>query len=193
MDSITFRLIKAEEAAEACKFGEQEFGRTFRCLYSDKDYEEYISEAYTIDKYLDWINSSDFFVYGAFSTSSQNSDNSVESNLVAYVLAGPCSLPVSDEVLGGVDVNTTGEIKRMYAHPSTFGTGVAASLLVKAIEWMRSGEGQANRDIYLGVYSENPRAMKFYSKYNFKHVGEYEFIAGDQRDREFIMKNSVTN
>lgn len=60
------------------------------------------------------------------------------------------------------------------------------------MEWLRSGQGQSERDIYLGVYSENDRAQKFYSKYNFIHVAEYDFIVGKQKDKEFIFRNRIS-
>jgi ribosomal protein S18 acetylase RimI-like enzyme len=39
---------------------------------------------------------------------------------------------------------------------------------------------------WLGVYSENPGAQRFYTRYGFMKVGEYEFPVGPLRDREFI-------
>mmetsp|Transcript_47172 Transcript_47172/g.82376 ORF Transcript_47172/g.82376 Transcript_47172/m.82376 type:complete len:188 (-) Transcript_47172:17-580(-) len=184
MNVISYRSLVAEDAERICAFGIQEFARTFQHLYTEQDFNGFISADYTPEKYRKWIQSDDFFVYGAYSTNSQG-----EEDLVAYVLAGPCGLPVPSEVHNPDTLHLAGEIKRLYAHPSTFGTGVAANLMVTATNWLRSGVGQAKRDIYLGVYSENPRAMKFYSKHHFEHVAEYEFIVGDQRDREFIYRN----
>jgi ribosomal protein S18 acetylase RimI-like enzyme len=109
--------------------------------------------------------------------------------MVGYVLAGKCGLPLpAEELKEGAEV-PHGEVKRLYVHPAHFGCGIAEQLLRHAISWLRSGEGRQSRDIYLGVFSENPRAIRFYEKHNFKHCGEYEFVVGNQRDREFIMKN----
>ncbi len=186
MDLISYRSLVAEDAERICTFGIQEFARTFKHLYTEKDFNAFISEDYTPEKFMGWIKSDDFFLYGAFSTDSKDGEN-----LVGYVLAGPCGLPVPSEVHNPETLYQAGEIKRLYVHPSAFGTGVAANLMAIATNWLRSGDGQAKRDIYLGVYSENPRAMKFYSKYQFEHVAEYEFIVGDQRDREFIFRNRI--
>jgi len=197
LESATFRLIRQDEAETVCKFGEQEMTRTFRHLYNEADFSQYVAEAYTTAKYRAWIESPHNLVYGAYAKSASltdsNSNEEAAEDLVAYVLAGPCGLPVPPAVHDPSTLQEAGEIKRIYAHPATFGSGISASLLVTAMEWLRSREGQSKRDIYLGVYSENDRAQKFYSKYNFKKVAEYDFIVGKQTDREFILRNRVSD
>jgi ribosomal protein S18 acetylase RimI-like enzyme len=81
-------------------------------------------------------------------------------------------------------------VKRLYVLPSTFGSGIGDELFRYALAWLRSGEGRQGRDIYLGVFPENPRAIKFYEKYNFKICGDYQFVVGQRSDTEYIMKNS---
>ncbi len=69
-------------------------------------------------------------------------------------------------------------------HPSVFGSGVAQKLMDASLAWL---ENIYQNNIFVGVYSENFRAQKFYSRYGFKKVGEYGFPVGDHIDREFIM------
>jgi hypothetical protein len=47
--------------------------------------------------------------------------------------------------------------------------------------------------IYLGVYSENLRAIKFYNRFGFERAGEYYFEVGDCRDFEFIFREAVVD
>lgn len=42
--------------------------------------------------------------------------------------------------------------------------------------------------IYIGVYSDNFRAQRFYQKYKFEKVGEYFYEVGRCRDLEYIMQ-----
>ena len=44
------------------------------------------------------------------------------------------------------------------------------------------------RTLWLGVYSENEGAQRFYARYGFEHAGEYEYPVGEARDREFIYR-----
>lgn len=134
LESVAFRSIRPDEAGSVCKFGEQEMTRTFRHLYSEMDFADYVSEAYTAAKYLEWITSPNNFVYGAFAqkeTLNNTHNNSKEEDLVAYVLAGPCGLPVPPTVHDPSVLHEAGEIKRIYAHPSTFGSGISANCLLK--------------------------------------------------------------
>jgi RimJ/RimL family protein N-acetyltransferase len=44
------------------------------------------------------------------------------------------------------------------------------------------------RTLWLSVWSENPGAQRFYARYGFAFAGEYAFIVGAQRDREFMYR-----
>ena len=35
---------------------------------------------------------------------------------------------------------------------------------------------------------DEPRAKRFYARYGFAFAGEYAFIVGEQRDREFMYR-----
>lgn len=195
---VVFRSVTPEEASKACDFGRAEMIRTFAYLYNKDDFDAYLAEAYTTAKYEEWLKSREYVVYGAFLDPVKAgllgdavATDKESDKMVAYVLAGPCDLPLPADELKIDRTVPAGEIKRLYAHPSTFGSGIAEELMRNAMTWLRSGEGNQNRDVYLGVYSENPRAIKFYEKHNFKLCGEYNFRVGSQLDREFIMKNSV--
>ncbi len=44
------------------------------------------------------------------------------------------------------------------------------------------------RPIYIGVWSENYRAQRFYQRRGFEWCGEYLYVVGDARDREWILR-----
>ena len=44
------------------------------------------------------------------------------------------------------------------------------------------------RTLWLSVWSENYGAQRFYARYGFEFAGEYEFLVGAQRDREFMYR-----
>lgn len=202
LSDVEFRLVRPDEALKVRNFGEREMCRSFAHLYTTENLSNYIAEAYTEAVYLDWLQNKDYCVFGAFAanpnkTNGDTSDNKEDVNsvddMVAYVLAGPCSLPISEQEQSTCKEKHSdiapGEVKRLYAHPSTFGSGIAEKLLITGIDWLKEGGKRADRSVYLGVYSENPRAIRFYEKNNFRKVGEYEYIVGEQRDHEFIFKH----
>ena len=77
------------------------------------------------------------------------------------------------------------ELRRLYVLRAYHGTGVASSLMDLALDYMRQKDATA--DTFLGVWSENLRAQRFYERYGFTVVGEFDFRVGSTIDREFIM------
>ena len=48
------------------------------------------------------------------------------------------------------------------------------------------------RTLWVGVWSENLGAQRFYARYGFALAGEYAFPVGRVRDREFIFRRPAT-
>ncbi|HYG26310.1 MAG TPA: GNAT family N-acetyltransferase, partial [Caulobacteraceae bacterium] len=66
------------------------------------------------------------------------------------------------------------------------GGGTGSALFRAALDWL----GNRPR-LWIGVWSENLGARRFYARHGFKKVGEYEFPVGRVRDREFILCRSA--
>ncbi len=103
--------------------------------------------------------------------------------LVAYVHAGPCKLPHPDVQPGEV------ELYQLYMLREWQGGGLGRALMERALGWMegRSAQDGGGRQ-WLGVWSGNLRAQRFYARYGFEQVGTYDFAVGDHRDHEFILR-----
>lgn len=171
------RRAVVNDAESLIAFGKAEFSRTFGHLYTKQDLEAYLSEGYDPTLYNTWLTEEKYRIFIAFR-------DEQESSVVGYVLCGPCTLPLENCGFAVNYATTCREIKRLYIHPSCFGSNLSLTLLQFALEWL-SSEGFAE-NIYLGVYSENPRAIRFYSKHGFEQIGEYGFVVGETVDREFI-------
>lgn len=169
------KIATADDAYDLNEFGKTEFTRTFGHTYTPENLNNYLNESYTTDIYVSWITGSSYRIWLA--------RNKANNEVVGYILCGPCGLPL-ENCEGTHDVSQSGEVKRMYMHPSAFGTGLAAELLTNALGWLKE---RYHEKIYLGVWSENYRAQKFYGKFGFEKIGEYGFPVGEHIDREFIM------
>ena len=53
------------------------------------------------------------------------------------------------------------------------------------MDWMTE---QSPPDLWIGVWSENLGAQRFYARRGFQKVGEYGFHVGRTVDREFILR-----
>jgi ribosomal protein S18 acetylase RimI-like enzyme len=72
---------------------------------------------------------------------------------------------------------------------SAQGGGIGAQLFEQALAWL---ERDGPRTLWISVWSENYGAQRFYGRYGFEMAGEYEFLVGEQRDREFMFRRKAT-
>ena len=80
------------------------------------------------------------------------------------------------------------QLAQLYVLKPWQGAGVAPALMDWAIATARA-DGAAS--LFLTVWEENHRALRFYRRYGFVHVGDHEFPVGDQIDRDLIMRLSL--
>lgn len=97
---------------------------------------------------------------------------------VGFAKLGPVKVPVSPK---GAAV----ELHQLYVLGSAHGGGLGVQLMDWVIaEARRRGAGE----IFLSVFTDNPRAQRFYDRYSFKLVGPYHFMVGNQADEDVIMR-----
>lgn len=98
---------------------------------------------------------------------------------VGYAKAGPCKID------NPAVTAACGELHRIYLLPDYQSGGRGARLLQTALDWL---ESEGRRPVWLGVFSENVAAQRFYERHGFRKVGEHTFRVGDQIDREFTFR-----
>lgn len=67
------------------------------------------------------------------------------------------------------------ELRRLYVVPERHGSGIADSLVERAVS---SAKEQQNECLWLGVSGNNHRAIRFYSKHGFSIAGTFHFPLG---------------
>ncbi len=98
---------------------------------------------------------------------------------IGYATAGPCTLPYAEAD------RTHGELKRLYLRRDARGSGLGPRLMDQAVAWL---ERDGPRPIWIGVWSGNVRAQRFYARYGFAKFGEHTFPVGEWRDQEFALR-----
>ena len=105
----------------------------------------------------------------------------------------------ADEVIGYLKVNLGDaqnekqdpdalEIERIYVLQKYQGKQVG-TLLDK--QPLAIAKALKSPYIWLGVWEENPRAMRFYEKNGFVEFGEHIFQLGDDAQRDVLMKKTL--
>ncbi len=98
---------------------------------------------------------------------------------IGYLAAGPNTLPHADAQEGDI------ELKRLYVLATHQSGGHGARLMDTFLAWLDQPQ---RRTLWVGVWSENYGAQRFYARYGCQQVGTYEFPVGDSRDLEFILR-----
>lgn len=163
------RRAGADDAEALAAIGVATFLETFGHLYPQSDLDRYLAEAYDLDRTrkdladpakASWLVEAD-------------------GEVVGYATVGPCGLPHADVT------PACGELKRIYVTRAWQGSGLAGRLFAETMAWL---ERDGPRTIWLGVWSENHRAQRFYLRNGFGKAGEYDFHVGDTVDHEYIFR-----
>lgn len=84
--------------------------------------------------------------------------------------------------------NKAVEIAKFYIASSFQGTGVAAALMHSSLEWAKS---QGFSVVWLLVWQENSRAVRFYQKHGFTVVGHQKVWVGNAVFDDFAMQRRL--
>jgi GNAT superfamily N-acetyltransferase len=171
MPEPLIRRAGSADAETLAAIGAETFVETFGHLYPPDDLAVFLREAYNPAR-----------------TRADLADPAKASWLVeadgaaiGYALAGPCGLPHSDIT------PECGELKRIYMRKSWQGGGLGVRLFAETLAWLQA-EGRPT--VWLGVWSENHGAQRFYERQGFAKVGEYGFAVGSIVDREYIFRRA---
>lgn len=166
------RRAGLEDAGTLSRLAARTFTEAFGHLYPDEDLQAFLSESYSVERQRVILGHPDYAVWLL----------EVEGEAVGHAAAGPCGLPHPEVAEGD------GELKRLYLLESFQNHGWGGHLFQTAMGWLQR---EGPRTLWIGVWSGNLGAQRFYARHGFRHVGDYEFIVGRVRDHEFILRREA--
>lgn len=168
MQTITVTPARHGDVGDLRQLSIDTFTETFGYLYPPADLREFLTTTYSTEALGELLRSPRHAVWIARDGETP----------VGYVLVGPCGLP-HPEVTA-----SDGEIKRLYIRGSHQSMGLGRVLMGLGVDWLDTHCDT----LWLGVWSKNFGAQRFYSRFGFSKAGEYRFKVGKQRDHEFIFR-----
>jgi len=173
MSDSHFKVRRAtdKDAAELAQLGEVTFTETFGHLYPPADATAYITRAFTEKACLEKLADSRMAYWLAHAEGEP---------AVGFALGGYCKLPVPNLE------PTAGELHQLYVRAGYQNQRLGTLLFDAAVDWLEARYAP----LYIGVWSENYGAQRFYGRHGFVKIGEYGFPVGKTVDREFILKRS---
>jgi GNAT superfamily N-acetyltransferase len=171
MSAPTIRRAKAHEGETLSQVCRATFTETFGHLYPPADLQAFLDSAYAPERLSRELGDPDTAAWLA----------EQDGYVVGYVQAGRCGLPHA-HVTGN-----SGELKRLYLLAVAQNGGLGGRLFDTALDWLAA---RGLTDVWIGVWSENHGAQRFYGRRGFEKVGEYDFAVGSTLDREFILRRT---
>ena len=80
------------------------------------------------------------------------------------------------------------QLVRLYLLKRAQSGGWGGRVMETALQWM---EASAPRNLWIGVWSENFGAQRFYARYGFERAGDYLYPVGETNDLEFILRKRL--
>jgi ribosomal protein S18 acetylase RimI-like enzyme len=172
MEGITISKASIEDVATLQIIGRQTFFETFAASNTEEDMQKYLDDNFTVEKITGELNNPDsqFFIARE------------DSEAIGYlkVNEGNAQTELKD--------NLSLEIERIYVLSAFHGKKIGQILYEKALEIAQALKKQS---IWLGVWEENLRAIKFYEKNGFVAFDKHIFKMGEDVQTDIMMRKTL--
>ena len=169
---MKIRKINIDDLEALRNLSIQTFKETFEEVNTEEDMQKYLDENLSIEKLkteLENLNSEFYFA-----------ENNGE-------ILGYLKLNFKDAQTEKVEENHF-EIERIYVLKAFLGQKIGQILFDKAIE---IGREKNLEYVWLGVWEENHRAIRFYGKNGFEIFGKHDFVLGEDVQTDLLMKMKI--
>ncbi|MFT3904295.1 MAG: GNAT family N-acetyltransferase [Niabella sp.] len=172
MHNIEIKKVTLNDIKELQKIGSQTFYETFSAVNTEENMNQYLEEKFSIEKLTAELNDENSLFYFAVS------DNYVIGYLKLNTGQSQTELQDSKAL----------EIERIYVLQAYHGKKVGQVLYEKA---MQVAQQKNVPYVWLGVWEENLRAMRFYQKNGFVAFDKHVFRLGNEEQTDMMMKKEL--
>jgi len=165
---FTIREAKAEDASRIAELGAEVFLTSHQFPHEPGVTEAYTKEHFGAEKILNDLNKDTVYYYVA-----------VADSIVGFVKFISCQW--TPRFPGKI----TFEVKHLYIQPGMEGKGIGSRLMALAVD---AGRRKNYKIIWLSVWENNTRAIRFHQRHGFEVIGEGEFSLGSARRKYLVMR-----
>ena len=169
---MILRAPTSSDLSALAELGRATFVETFGDLYRPEDLESFLISVYSEKAIAEELESESLH-YQVLEH---------ENRLIGYAKIGPVHVPVENPASDAM------ELWQLYVLKEFIGQGHGSKLMTWANEQFTQRKAS---EVYVSVFSENSRAIRFYENQSFTKVGEYGFPVGDHIDLEWIMRREA--
>jgi ribosomal protein S18 acetylase RimI-like enzyme len=173
MHDIAIKKVSPADIELLQGISRQTFYETFADKNTEEDMKQYLDKSFNADTIASEVEDPNSQFYFA-----------LHNNKIAGYLklnTGQAQTELKDE--------TALEIERIYVLQEYQSKKVGQILFNKALEI--ANERHA-RYIWLGVWEENAKALRFYKKNGFMEFGKHSFLLGNDKQTDILMKRNLS-
>jgi ribosomal protein S18 acetylase RimI-like enzyme len=171
-DTFTVRRAQASDALALAHLARQTFIDTYSALNDPEDVRLHCDKNFGIAQQLTEIENPDYAVILIWQ----------QQELIAFAQVVRRSLPESADVQEHPEDAIA--LFRYYVKKEWHGKGVA-QILMQAAEQAAREFGASH--LWLGMWEHNARALAFYQKVGFAHVGWMDYDFGGKVERDYVL------
>ncbi len=166
---MEIRKVNIQDIDELEEIGKLTFAETFSSENSEDNMKEYLEKGFSTDKLTAELTDPNAEFYFA----------QLDRKTIGYlkVNVGQSQTEIKDK--------NALEIERIYVLKEFHGKKVGQILYEKAIELAKEKNMEY---VWLGVWEQNPRAIRFYEKNGFVAFDKHIFKLGDDEQTDIMMK-----
>jgi ribosomal protein S18 acetylase RimI-like enzyme len=174
MEYIDIEKVTINNVDQLQKIGRQTFYETFSESNTVENMKSYLENAFSADKIKNELSDENAEFYFA----------KIDEKIIGYL-----KLNFGQSQTERKD-NKAIEIERIYVLKEFQGKKVGQILYEKAIEIAKYKKADY---VWLGVWEDNPRAIRFYKKNGFVEFDKHIFKLGEDEQTDIMMKLILTN
>ncbi|WP_346864083.1 GNAT family N-acetyltransferase [uncultured Draconibacterium sp.] len=166
---MEIRKVNIQDIDELEEIGKLTFAETFSSENSEENMKEYLENGFSTEKLTAELTDPNAEFYFA----------QLDEKIIGYlkVNVGQSQTEIKDK--------NALEIERIYVLKEFHGKKVGQILYEKAIELAKEKNVEY---VWLGVWEQNPRAIRFYEKNGFVAFDKHIFKLGDDEQTDIMMK-----
>jgi ribosomal protein S18 acetylase RimI-like enzyme len=169
---VTLKKGLVEQASEITALGRQTFYDAFAAANTPEDMDQYLSEAFTVEKFVDQLKNPNSHFFVAYA----------DGEMVGYTkfnLGDAQTEPLGENAM---------EIERIYVKPQFYGKSVGQLMYQKAYDFAIENHCSL---MWLGVWEKNERGLRFYKKNGFVEFSKHVFLLGKDPQTDLMLKRTL--
>jgi ribosomal protein S18 acetylase RimI-like enzyme len=170
--NLTIRPASKEDAVLIADLSRKTFYDTFIKDNRKEDMDKFLNEQFTRGKLILEVSDPNHSFFLAYMDEQPAGYLKLREGAAPFGLAGRSCL----------------EIARLYAAKEFIGKGIGKALMQRSIDTAMERSKEA---VWLGVWEGNQRAIDFYTAWGFEKFGEWDFLLGNDLQKDWLMKKEL--